>query len=100
MAVVPASVLRVARGWDDQHTDLRVASDQVAEAPTSGFSPEVALVAADFLRAWTAHTGAAARLSEQQALDLRSVLAVWLRTDDAAEAHFRTMLPGWGTAWG
>ena len=34
MAMVPTSVGRASREWDEQHVDLRAASAQVAEAST------------------------------------------------------------------
>lgn len=92
MAMEPSSVGRVARDWDEQHVDLRAAAEQIAHAPTSGFTPPVARAAADFLRAWTAHTGAAAALSEHEADGLRSVLGAWLSTDADAAARLLGLL--------
>lgn len=89
MALEPDAVGRTARDWDEQHVDLRAAAGQIAHAPTAGFTAPVARAAADFLRAWTDHTGTAAELSEQQGDALRAVLAAWLRTD--ADAGFRSL---------
>jgi hypothetical protein len=90
----PDEVARVARDWDEQHVDLRVAAEQVAHAPTSGFTPPVARAAADFLRAWTGHTGSAAALSEHEATALRSVLTAWVRADERAAARALWVLGG------
>ena len=89
----PGSVERTARDWDEQNADLRAAAGQISRATTSGFTAPVARVAADFLRAWTEHTGTAAELSEHQADALRAVLAVWLRTDAEAGARAFALLP-------
>lgn len=94
VAMAPDEVVRVARDWEAQHVDLRVAAEQVAHAPTSGFTPPVARAAADFLRAWTAHAGAAAELAEHEAEALRSVLAAWLRADERAGARAQWVLAG------
>lgn len=93
MAMEPDSVGRTSRDWDEQNADLRAAAGQIAHAPTSGFTAPVARAAADFLRAWTEHTGTAAELSEHQADALRDVLAVWLRTDAEAGARATSLLP-------
>lgn len=93
MSMEPDSIGRTARDWDEQRADLSAAAGQVAHAPTSGFTAPVARIAADFLRAWTEHTGAAAELSEHQADALRAVLAVWLRTDAEAGARAFALLP-------
>lgn len=93
MAMEPEAVARTSRDWDDQHLDLRAAAGQLAHAPTSGFTAPVARAAADFLRAWTEHTGTAAELSEHQADALRAVLAAWLRTDAEAAARALALLP-------
>lgn len=93
MAMVPPSVGRASRDWDEQHVDLRAAAGQIADAPTSGFTPPVARAVADYLRAWSAHTGTAARLSEEQADALRAVMAAWLRTDEEAGARAFALLP-------
>ncbi|CAN5401401.1 hypothetical protein BH09ACT12_BH09ACT12_12100 [soil metagenome] len=91
--MVPASVGRVSRDWDEQHVDLRAAAQQLAHAPTAGFTAPVARAAADFVRAWAQHTGAAAELSEHQADALRVVMAAWIRTDEQAGARAFELLP-------
>ncbi len=98
MAVEPSAVVGVARGWDEQHVDLRVAAVQVADAATAGFTPHVTRAVADFLRAWSEHTGAAAQLSQQQADALRDVLGAWLRADAAARVRSST-LSGFVEQW-
>lgn len=91
MALVPDSIARAARDWAEQQVDLLAASGQIAHAPTSGFTAPVARAAADFLRAWTEHTGTAAELSGHQAEALRGVLGAWLRTDAAAADRVRAL---------
>jgi NADPH-dependent glutamate synthase beta subunit-like oxidoreductase len=82
LLLVPGSLTRAAHDWDDQAVDLRVAATLLQDAPTAGFTAPVARAAADFLRAWTAHTGAVAEVSELAAHDLRVVLGALLRTDE------------------
>jgi len=84
MSMDPASVARLARDWDEQHDDLRVASGLLADAPTAGFTPPVARAAADFLRVWSGHVGSLAQLSAHQSRDLTAVLGAWLRADEQA----------------
>lgn len=87
MVMSPDAVGRVARGWDEQHVDLRAAGGQIAHAPTSGFTPLVGACTADFLRAWSEHTALAAELSEQQADSLRAVIGAWIRADEHVGAN-------------
>ena len=77
----PDAVGRVSRDWDEHRLDLHGAAAQVAHAPTSGFTPDVARAAADFVRAWTSHLDRAAELSAEQADALREVLGAWLSAD-------------------
>lgn len=87
MAMVPTSVGRASREWDEQHVDLRAAAGQVAEASTAGFTPPVAHAAAAFLEAWTAHTAAIAQGCEVQADAMRAAITDWLDRDAGSAAR-------------
>lgn len=83
MEVVPASVGRAARSWDEQHLDVIAAADQVGGAPTGGFSGAVSGTAARFATTWQRHALDLAARAEAEADSLRSSIADYLRTDAA-----------------
>lgn len=87
MELVPLSVDRVARGWDDQQLDLTAAAGQVATAPTAGFPPPVLGPAARFVRAWQRHLAGLADDAGSCADRLRAVVADLLDTDAAVGAE-------------
>ena len=90
MEVVPASVGRISRAWDEQHLDLRAASEQIAGAGAGGFSAEVRSSASRFLRTWERHTEQVAEQCETQADDLRVTIRDYLDTDaQISEGYFR-----------
>lgn len=91
MEMVPLSVGRAARGWDEQHLDLTAAADQVGSAPTSGFTSGVAGSASRFASTWQRHTAALADEAEGHADGLRSTIADFLRTDQSVGVHLQAL---------
>lgn len=83
MQVVPFSVGRVARSWDEQHLDLAAAAGQIDAAPVEGFTEAVAGAAARFASTWRQHTTALAGRAEATADGLRRALGDYLATDAA-----------------
>lgn len=92
MELVPASIGRVSRAWDEQHLDLQAAARQVGRAP-QGFSPAVTGAAQRFGRAWEQHLGRAATLCEIRADGLRDAMADQVATDGIAAAAVLGLLP-------
>jgi hypothetical protein len=86
MEVVPASVGEASRRWDDKHLALRSASEGIAGAPTGGFTANVSGTAARFTAAWARFAADTGDDCEARADSLRSVIADFLATDDAAYA--------------
>ena len=84
MEVVPLSVGRVSRSWDEQALDAAAAGGQLGTAPTGGFTTAVAGAAARFTSAWERHTTGLAVEAETRADGLRAVIADYLATDQAA----------------
>lgn len=79
---VPLLTLGVtARAWDEQHLDVDAAAEQVASAPTSGFTAGVAGTAARFTAAWRRHTAELAATAETRADGLRTTAADLRGTD-------------------
>ena len=87
MEVVPLSVGRVSRSWDEQALDVSAAAGQIGSAPTGGFTPSVAGAAARFTTAWERHATGLAEEAEARADGLRAVIADYLATDQAAGAE-------------
>jgi hypothetical protein len=83
MQVVPLSVGRAARSWDEQHLDVAAAAGQIGAAPVHGFPDAVAGAAARFVATWQRHAAALAARAEATADGLRVTLADHLRTDEA-----------------
>jgi hypothetical protein len=83
MQVVPLSVGRTSRSWDEQHLDVLSAARLIGTAPTSGFTGAVTGTAARFAATWQRHTRDLAGDAESLADGLRSTLADYLRTDQA-----------------
>ena len=83
MQVVPLSVGRAARSWDEQHLDVAAAAGQIGAAPVHGFTEAVAGAAARFASTWRRHTSALAGQAEATADGLRGALEDDLRTDEA-----------------
>jgi hypothetical protein len=84
MEVVPVSVGRASRSWDEQALDVSAAAGQLGAAPTGGFTTAVAGAAARFTGAWERHTTGLASEAESRADRLRSAIADYLATDQAA----------------
>lgn len=87
MQVVPLSVGRAARSWDEQHLDVAAAARQIGSAPTSGFTAGVAAAAIRFVGNWQWRTAELADRAESRADALRAAIADYLRTDQAAGAE-------------
>jgi hypothetical protein len=87
MEVVPLSVGRVSRSWDEQALDVSAAAGQIGAASTGGFTPTVAGAAARFTTAWERHATGLAGEAERRADGLRTVIADYLATDQAAGAE-------------
>jgi hypothetical protein len=83
MQVVPLSVGRASRAWDEQHVDVTAAARQLGAAVTAGFTDAVAGAAARFATTWQRHTEALADEAESRADGLRTAIADYLATDDA-----------------
>ncbi len=86
MQVVPLSVGRASRAWDEQHLDVTAAADQVREAPTGGFTRSVSGTAARFTAAWERHVDALASESEIRADGLRAALRDYVGSDQVVSA--------------
>jgi hypothetical protein len=82
MEVLPLSVARASRAWDEQAVDLGAAARQLGAAATTGFPDGVAAAATGFAGAWQRHTTALAEEAEARADGLRSAIADYLATDD------------------
>ena len=85
MQMVPASVGRCSRSWDEQHLDLRAAAGRIGRA-AQGFTPEVTSAAQRFTRTWERHAAVTADGCEARADGLRQIVADWLATDEGAAA--------------
>jgi hypothetical protein len=83
MEVVPVSVGRVSRSWDEQALDVSAAAGQIGAAPHGGFTTAVAGAALRFTTAWERHATGLAEEAEGRAHGLRSVIADYLATDQA-----------------
>lgn len=83
MEVVPLSVGRASRAWDEQHVDVSAAARQVGAAPTDGFTVGVAGSATRFASTWQRHIDGLADEAESRADGLRATLVDYLTTDGA-----------------
>jgi hypothetical protein len=86
MEVVPFSVGRVSRAWDEQGLDTAAAAAQIGSASTGGFTSAVAGAASRFTTAWERHATGLSEEAEARADGLRAVIADYLATDQAAAA--------------
>jgi hypothetical protein len=84
MEVVPLSVSRVSRSWDEQALDVSAAAGQIGSAPTGGFTTAVVGSAGRFTSAWERHSSELAGEAETLADALRAVIADYLATDRTA----------------
>ncbi|GAA4733130.1 hypothetical protein GCM10023350_15750 [Nocardioides endophyticus] len=82
MEAVPFTMGMTARSWDEQHLTLQAASDQVAAAPTGGFTSGVAGAAARFAATWQRHVAELGTTAEARADGLRTSAADYVRTDN------------------
>lgn len=87
MEVVPLSVGRVSRSWDEQGLDVAAAAGQIGSAPGGGFTDNVAGAASRFTTAWERHATGLAEEAETRADSLRAVIADYLATDQGAGAE-------------
>jgi hypothetical protein len=83
MEVVPLSVGRASRAWDEQHLDLTAAAQQIGGAATGGFTDGVSGTASRFATTWQRHTADLAGQAEARADGLRGAIADYLSTDRA-----------------
>jgi hypothetical protein len=81
MEVVPLSVGRASRSWDEQHLDLTAAAEQLGGAATGGFTDGVSGAAARFATTWQRHATDLSGQAEARADGLRGAIADYLRTD-------------------
>ena len=81
MRVVPFSVGRAARSWDEQHLEVAAAAAQIGCAPTSGFTDGVVAAAAAFVGTWQRNTAELADRAGATSDGLRTAMADYLRTD-------------------
>lgn len=86
--VVPLSVGRASRDWDERHIDIESAQRQVKNAKTDGFTSAVSGTAARFTSEWDRHLGAVANLAEGHADGLRTVILNYLRAEDNVDASY------------
>ena len=84
MEVVPASVGKASRRWDDEHLGLQSAADGIDAAPTTGFTSAVSGPAARFTSAWSRFAADAGTECEARAEALRRTIRDFLETDEAA----------------
>jgi hypothetical protein len=87
MEVVPLSVGRVSRSWDEQALDASAAAGQIGSASSGGFTATVAGSASRFTTAWERYATGLAEEAEGRADGLRTVIADYLATDQAAGAE-------------
>jgi len=87
MEVVPLSVGRVSRSWDEQALDVSAAAGQIGSASTGGFTAAVAGGASRFTASWERHATSLAEEAESRADGLRAVIVDYLATDRAAGAE-------------
>jgi hypothetical protein len=87
MEVVPLSVGRVSRSWDEQALDVSAAAGQIGSASSCGFTAAVSGAASRFTIAWERHATGLAKEAEGRADALRTVIADYLATDQAAGAE-------------
>lgn len=87
MEVVPLTVGRVSRSWDEQALDLTAAAGQIGSAVAAGFTTNVAGAASRFTTAWERHAIGLAEAAERRTSGLRVVIADYLATDQAAGAE-------------
>jgi hypothetical protein len=87
MEVVPLSVGRISRAWDEQGLDTAAAAAQIGSASSGGFTSSVAGAASRFTTAWERHVTGLSEEAEARADGLRAVIADYLATDQAAGAH-------------
>lgn len=84
MEIVPASVGRTSRVWDEQHLDLEGAARQLAAAETAGFTEAVTETAHAFATAWAGFTRQLGTDAENRADSLRRVIGTYLTSDETA----------------
>ena len=93
MEIVPVSVGRASRAWDQQHLDLASAAHLVRGASTDGFTSAVSGSAARFIGDWERLTVALGARSEGEADALRDTIRTYLATEDRVAN--RWLLQAW-----
>lgn len=93
LQLIPASVGRASRAWDDQHLDLEGVERQLTTTPYDGFSPPVAAGAAAFLVVWRVLAAALGAACEREADGLRESIREVVAADGDAAALLGGLLP-------
>lgn len=78
--------------WGETEQRLTEASTNVAEAPTSGFAPDVASSAASFLTTWSGHVTGAAERAQTVAENLDAGRRAYLMVDFTVQSTFESWL--------
>lgn len=86
--VVPLSVGRASREWDERHIDLESAQRQVKNAPTSGFTSNVSGNAARFMTEWDRHIKTLADQAEGHADGLRTVISNYVNAEGVVDINY------------
>jgi len=92
LAVEYRQVALVAREWDEQHLDLRSASDVVAGIGAGAFSGPVRGAVAAFAGHWTRHLTAVALGAERRADGLRTAVEGYLAADEQSALELAAVL--------
>lgn len=93
MEMVPASLVRAARDWDEQQHDVAAAAAALEGVDTSGFPHPAAGAADAFLNSWTRLTGALAARAGATAEGLRTTAADWVATDRGSADDVAALAP-------
>lgn len=93
LQLIPVSVGRASRAWDDQHLDLEGVERQLLATPYDGFSPPVGAGAAAFLVVWRLLAAALGAACEREADGLREAIREVVTADGDAAALMLGLLP-------
>lgn len=87
MEIVPVSVGKASREWDEQHLDLEGAAKELKAADAAGFTEAVKATATSFAQTWEGFTRQLGIDAEAQADGLRKVIHAYLTSEDYVRAH-------------
>lgn len=90
--VEPAKVQSTATAWDTENLHLTAAAKQINGAGAGGFTPTVASLVEQFIKAWEAIAAKSARSAESQADGLRSTAIGILETDAKTDINASLVL--------